>query len=58
LLPDHNKETYKANEETVLSRGRCLIVLYAKIIKAFPDLGRLFNLSEPVILEDVWDYWD
>jgi hypothetical protein len=43
LLPDDYKETYKTNEETVLSRGRCLIVLYAKIIEAFPELGRLFD---------------
>jgi hypothetical protein len=39
--PYANKETYKANKETAPCRGRCLIVLYAKIIKAFPDLGRL-----------------
>jgi aspartate-semialdehyde dehydrogenase len=42
LLPDDDKETYKANQETVLSRGRCLIVLCAKIIEAFPNPGRLF----------------
>jgi hypothetical protein len=42
FCPDDDKETYKANQETVLSRGRCLIVLCAKIIEAFPDPGGFF----------------
>jgi hypothetical protein len=34
--PNANEETYKANEEAAPIRGRRLIVLYIKIIKAFP----------------------
>jgi hypothetical protein len=34
--PYANEETYKANEEAAPIWGRRLIVLYLKIIKAFP----------------------
>jgi hypothetical protein len=37
---DYNQ--YKANQETVPAKGRCLIVLYFKIINAFPELGKAF----------------
>jgi hypothetical protein len=54
LFSNDHKETYKANEETVLSRGRCLIVLFVKIIKAFP-VREGFLVCMNYDLERVWD---
>ena len=39
---EHDNDNYKANQEAVPTRGRGLIVLYAKIIRAFPDRGGFF----------------
>jgi uncharacterized protein YheU (UPF0270 family) len=39
---DYNQ--YKAQHKDALEQGRCLIVLYIKIIKAFPHRGGFFDL--------------
>jgi hypothetical protein len=36
-----NEEKYKANKKNISAEGRVMIVLYSKIIRAFPN-GRLF----------------
>jgi hypothetical protein len=38
----NNNETYKANQEAVPTAGRGLIVLYDKIMRAFPDREGFF----------------
>jgi len=42
---EDDNELYKAGQEAVPAPGRKLIVLYDKIIRAFPHRGGFFNLK-------------